>query len=379
MRCSACATPGSEWAAYCSSCGASLDDALTIPNDAPIARQRRLAAGGHIARPAALSAAAIAGVIALVAVTAQLGGPRTAPPLGPHRLLYADSNQTMVSTLDGRLVADLSGWAAPGYPERAVTVGGAAFFVHDRTAWMVRSPFTDPPRALGPASHIFSAGARAVGLDNVVGSGPTMVVVRSTSGRAIGHPSTLPPNTQAVAGYGHRLLLQVGGADLEVWDTAGRKVVRHLGHTPGEVQGLIASHNSTVAWTSAGLCDATERCEIGVDDLVTGASHTVAPPLGHRSFSGEGAISPDGRLLACFVFTDDGTVRPGIVHLDNGHTDVLAPALGTGRVRNVAAWTSDGAWLLLGGPVGPLYAYSAAHPTTGVPLPAPSSFTVAAL
>ncbi len=296
MRCTACATPGSEWAAYCSSCGASLDDALTIPNDAPIARQRRLAAGGHIARPAALSAAAIAGVIALVAVTAQLGGPRTAPPLGPHRLLYADSNQTMVSTLDGRLVADLSGWAAPGYPERAVTVGGAAFFVHDRTAWMVRSPFTAPPRALGPASHIFSAGARAVGLDNVVGSGPTMVVVRSTSGRAIGHPSTLPPNTQAVAGYGHRLLLQVGGADLEVWDTAGRKVVRHLGHTLGEVQGLIASHNSTVAWTSAGLCDATERCEIGVDDLVTGASHTVAPPLGHRSFSGEGAISPDGRL-----------------------------------------------------------------------------------
>ncbi len=383
VRCPACGTEASQWAANCPSCGSSLAGAVPVQpgaepepaEDLEVGRSRRwwfLAVGVSVG-------------VAVVAVTAgalawrSSGGPG-APSrvdVAKRQLFYAEPDQTLMVRGDGRIVVrSFANVEGDGYPARPLTTAdGAALFIHGHQAYRV-GPGANTARPVGPADRLIPADGGEVGLlVNGVGSGSGSVTY--VGGRAA--PSEpLPRDTTPIARLVTGLLVLGGDGHLRF---AGGARSLDL----GPVDSILGTFVATVAWTSHDGCAPFPPligCPLHLSETGSGQERALLPPVGYRGFAGGGGFSPDGSHLAAFVFAGTEAapaVRPVLITTRTGDIQLLGPVLSVGEPLGSAAWSPDGRWLFFCGLSGPMYAQpvgarGGAGPAVALPLPASYAF-----
>src|SRR5437879_218584 len=153
VRCAACGSLESEWAARCSNCGHGLDDALEVPAAPPRRGRRRVRLGAG----AVLVSAVV--IIAAAVLVARRDDHAATPRAAPHRVTTSTTSTTSpadTSTLvpvsvfavspEGDLVEHLPGRSvtlardAAGWPEGPVMVGSSVLYVSGGVVYEVGRP-----------------------------------------------------------------------------------------------------------------------------------------------------------------------------------------------------------------------------------------------
>ncbi|MGI8753084.1 MAG: hypothetical protein ACR2MN_12370 [Acidimicrobiales bacterium] len=298
-------------------------------------------------------------------------------------LFVADRGRTAIVRADGTTINDFPGLAATGYPFQPLDTGdGLAVFVHDNQAYRV-SASGGPPQHIGAATSIFPADGGAVGLQ-VGGNGePTFVEYMAADG-TIPQPGTsstqLPLGSTAVARLTDGLLVLSNPTQSR--PPRFQLIEAHSSLTLGSLTAVVGTHQNWVAGLS---CPPKPGygCGLHLIDTAGNTDRLVRAPDGFTGFADGGRFSPDGSLLAAFVY-DAAPSNPARIHLalirtSTATVSVVGPLL---RVAGSAIWSTDSHWVFYGGLTGPLFAeQTSTHGPVGTSwkLPLESSFAVTAL
>jgi hypothetical protein len=223
-----------------------------------------------------------------------LGGQR------PAWLIVATGRAEPIRGLPGRgdsyqLVRIAGGWAALPFPPVVGCTSCASsplpvYYIADGSpaASRIGTAYNTAPAATPGALWLVSYRR---GADMGTAAGTAQEV--SVTGAALGPRIRLPAGYVIDQGTRAGLLLvqeQAGSGTFryELWDPGTQRVTRSFVN-------VIAASPTEIAWTPA----CTGRCRVQVLDLPSGQTGNIALP--GQSTAGQGAFSPDGRLLALLV------------------------------------------------------------------------------
>ncbi len=333
---------------------------------------------------ALIAAASLSGPAPIPGATrAQPGqsSPRLPAALARQRLFFADSGGgTVVARADGTTVADLNQIGGTGGAP-LVTADGFAVFTHGNTAYRVSAGGTAAP--VGRASSLFPGADGSVGLEVDTTGKPASVSYVALDG-AVPFASTLsmplPPGTSAVAQLTDGLLVVHSYSHPRVvpYEVIGAHSTVNLA---GDFS-VIGTHGSGAAGLHCGQ-DQVVYCPLRLTDTATGTQRAVPTPAGFAGFVQGGGFSPDGSLLAAFVYAPGaGTARLAVIRTRDVNVSVVGPPLGVGQGGGSATWSRDGRWVYFCGITGGLYAEETTpRGADGAPwaLPLPSSYAVVGL
>jgi len=152
--------------------------------------------------------------------------------------------------------------------------------------------------------------------------------------------STPPGGRRPLRAVADGLLLD-DGDDLEVWDPASGRIVRHLAVEPGALGPASARLLTSCADPGCGTLLLT--------DTRTDAARTVGAPPGVQFEPWRGAFSPDGRLLGLPVRDSTfGSRRLAIVDVARGRAAVV-PGSAVPAGYTFVAWSETGRHVFLTG------------------------------
>jgi hypothetical protein len=255
-------------------------------------------------------------------------------------------------------------------------------FVHAGTAYLLASPFRDPPRPLGLADGLFPmVWPGLVGAQRAVGSGvfEAWYVDAQDGNRPDSTGWQLPAGYRPVGQF-----LALGpGSVLRSWQPGQSGQVR-LGRTIGYATTVVGDNGSTAAWLAGDNCAANRECPFHLTDTAESASagdRIIPAPADHYGYLPGGALSPDAGLIAAFVAGPGGRrdqAQLVIINTASSQVSVIPHStISIGNGEGSAQWTPDGSYVLFSGPSGSMRAYGPGNPrATTLGIDGSTSFTV---
>lgn len=175
-------------------------------------------------------------------------------------------------------------------------------------------------------------------------TGPPTVTEIDATGRTTRGPIAVPPDaTWPIAGTNEGVLFRERSDEVILWNPTTEVVVRRI---PG-VQSFLGNGwaaESTFAW--AGTCTGAPVCEdLHILDLSTGQERTIAAPPDTTGFAPDGALSPDGKILAVMSASADLGQQLELIDTATGRIRTVARSNGAG---SGVVWSPDGTTVYFG-------------------------------
>ncbi|HET6951166.1 MAG TPA: PASTA domain-containing protein [Acidimicrobiales bacterium] len=345
--------------------GAPLEQA--VDEDEVLAAVRRRVVRRKRRHRGATAAAIVVLVAATAAVASHAFDDRPAVQTGPTTNGTSageiDADLLWIGWQEGPTLADPNtGETTPIGPSRGLTcntcplirVGDQAFTAQNGRIYSY-TPGAHELDDIGPGDAVFPA---ADGRSILV-SVDDQLEQQSTDGTVLAGPWAIP------SGYDLTVPRRATATGVLVEATANA-FIRSLAEwdpATGDVQPL-GTHNQLIDThtDSAGAatmiartdCDRDFPCWILLTDTSTGQTTRIDSPVPGNGFYGGGAFSPDGRDLAVFVATNQGTTDPaarlGIIDTRTGQARLIEDSdVPIGEPYGYASWSPSGDWLFFDG------------------------------
>lgn len=227
------------------------------------------------------------------------------------------------------------------YPLQLFQIGDRLLFPGGGVVRSAPLDLSAPPVDIAPALVFVPSTRRdrvwTVSEWQVDNTGPYKLTEVDVEGTATTGPIEAPAEANwPIVGTQHGVVLYAQRDQAVVWDPNSDQIVRRIEGVQ-HFQGNGWATGDMFLWV--GPCSTQPRCDLlRVLDLATGAARAIEPPRGSNGFLPDGAVAPDGRMIALFAATASGP-QLALVDLESGQSRLVP---GSTEGGSGVSWAPDG-------------------------------------